>query len=586
MTRVSILTTVLDPKRKHFEAALASVAAQDVGDWEHIIVDDASTAPWVAEVLAAVAADDERIRVIRRARSGGIVVAHADALAAATGEWIAVLGHDDVLEPSALSRMLAAVDAAHDADVVYSDHDLLRPDGRRAEPAYKPQFSPERLRSHNYVGRFLMARRQLAIDVGGFRPGFDGALDHDLVLRLTERARNVVHVPHLLYHWRQSPASVTMLSDQPRSECDAGLRAVVDHCERVGIDAAVEATQHDEIYRVVRRLDAPPLVSVIVPTRGASGRVWGAERVYVSDAIRSIVERASYPHLEFVVVADAETPESVLHALARSAGDRLRVVPFDGPFSFSEKINLGALHASGDVLLLLNDDTELIEPSSIETLVAHVLQDGVAMAGAKLLFEDGTLQHGGHVYQHALLHTCQDWRGDSPGPLPLRPLAVERETSGVTAAVAAVSATAFAEVGGFTEELPLNFNDVDFCLKLRNAGHRIIWTPWASWYHFESRTRVRRSSESEFDFIKARWRRQVSSDPYYNPNLRPQRSDWLELPTRSGAPPIQAPLSIAERIAARVRRPSRVMVSANGADRTAGSSSESGQRRNTTTASR
>ena len=236
------------------------------------------------------------------------------------------------------------------------------------------------------------------------------------------------------------------------------------------------------------------------------------------------------------------------------AGDRLRLVPFAGPFNFSEKMNVGAIAATGSLLLALNDDTELIEPSSLEVLVGHLQTDGVAMAGAKLLYADGTLQHGGHVYNHDILHTLHGWDGESPGPAPLLPLAVERECSGVTAAAALIDRQVFESVGGFPTELPLNYNDVDFSLKVRAGGRRIIWTPWASWYHFESRTRVSELRPDEYAFVNSRWHYEINNDPYYNPNLLPNRSDWLERPLRSGAAPIDRRSALPARVAGRLSR--------------------------------
>lgn len=549
--RVSILTAVHDPEPDHLAACLESVRTQTCTDHEHIVVDDASTRPQVATMLADAAAADPRVRVVRRTENGGIVVASNDALSAATGEYVALLDHDDELDPMALAVMTSALDAG--ADVAYSDHDLIRADGRRATPSYKPDFSPERLRAQNYIAHFLMARRTLVDAVGGFRDGFDGAQDHDLVLRLTETGAAVAHVPSVLYHWRQSPTSVTSSSENKPWAFDAGVRAVQSHCDRVGIDAEVSLTEHAGCYRVVRRVADRPLVSVVIPTRGSSGRVWGATRSFVVDAVRSLVEHSTYGELELVVVHDEETPDAVLHALRRVAGPSLVLVPFAGPFNFSAKINLGVTRASGDLLLLLNDDTELIEPSSIETLVGHLQTAGVAMAGAKLVFSDGTLQHGGHVYHHDIGHACFGWGGDSPGPWPLRPLAVERECSGVTAAVALVHRAAFEEVGGFTTELPLNYNDVDFCLKLRAAGHRIVWSPWSVWYHFESRTRRSVLRDEEYAFVNARWHYEINNDPYYNPNLAPDRFDWLERPLRSGAAPIEARPGSLRRLVGRLR---------------------------------
>ncbi|MEM9038656.1 MAG: glycosyltransferase [Actinomycetota bacterium] len=567
---VSVVTAVHDPEPAHLRECLASVADQT---WshrvEHVLVDDGSTSTEIVELLDEVAAAD-RTTVIRRPESGGIVAATNDGLTAATGEWIAFLDHDDLLEPDAIEAIVTAADAA-EADVAYSDHDFLRSDGRFVDPCYKPDWSPERLRNQNYVTHLVVARRDAIERVGGLRTGTDGAQDHDLILRLGEVSSSIVHVPRVLYHWRQAPTSVAGGSDAKPWAFDAGVRVVRDHCERIGLGATVERTDHEGVYRVAHRHavaargdsgESMPLVSVVVPTRGTSGRVWGATRCFVVEAIRSIVEMSTYTHLEFVVVADDVTPDPVLAALADVAGERLRIVETSGPFNFSAKMNRGAAEASGEFLLLLNDDTELVDPGSIDELIGLVTgpaegPDGaagaVAMAGARLWFADGTLQHGGHVYHHDLMHACLGWGGEVPGPWPLRPLAVARECSGVTAAAALVRRDVFDRVGGFPADLPLNYNDVDLSLKIRADGHRIVWTPNATWFHFESRTRESRLLDEEYAFINTRWHHEINNDPYYNPNLAPDRSDWLERPLRSGAPALVTRPNVVARIAQRVR---------------------------------
>jgi GT2 family glycosyltransferase/glycosyltransferase involved in cell wall biosynthesis len=538
--RWSVITAVHDPEPAHLEACLASVRAQRLGrdgvDVEHVVVDDASTRPQVLELLRAAARSDPDLRLIERATNGGIVAASSDALDAATGELIALLDHDDVLEPDALAAMEAALAGA---DVAYSDHDLILPDGRHVAPYYKPDFSPEQLRSQNYVLHLLTARRSAIDAVGGFRAGFDGAQDHDLLLRLSEHTDRIAHVPRVLYHWRQAPDSVASDTGNKPWAFEAGRRAVAEHCERVGIDATVEAGPAPGTYRVRRRPRATPRVSVVIPTRGGSRRVWGVERCFVFEAVRSMIEQATYPDLEYVVVHDDVTPGPVLEALRRIGGDAMVLVDYDRPFNFSEKINLGVAAASGDLVLILNDDTELITPDAIETMVAHLEDDSVGMVGPKLLFADGTVQDGGHVYNRHLLPGLVGWHGESMGPWQLRPLAVEREVSGVTAAAAMVRRDLFDQVGGFDESMPVNFNDVDFSLKIRATGRRIVWTPHASWYHFESQTRPPTATPAEFDAIEARWAHEIAHDPYYNPNFASYRSDWVERPLRSGEPMIE-----------------------------------------------
>ena len=537
MTTFTVITAVHDPVPEHLAACLASVRSQ--GDVQHVVVDDASTDPAVAAVLAvAVGADAHR-----RASNGGIVAASNDALARATGDWIVLLDHDDALANGALEALRTHLAAHPDVGVVYSDHDLLRPDGRHADPAYKPDFSPERLRQTNYITHLVAVRRSVIDDVGGFRPGTDGAQDHDLLLRLLEAGVRFSHVPQVLAHWRQSPRSVSSdVANKPEA-FERGRRVVEEHVLRCDIDATVDRGAHRGVYRIRRRSDAEALVSVIVPTRGSTGRVWGAERTFVVEAIRSLLQRSNHRRFEIVVVADPPTPVAALDEIARAtdaAGARRRVVDFDEPYNFSRKINVGVAASTGDAVLILNDDTELIEPESVSVMLGLLASTDdpageVGVVGAKLLYPDGTLQHGGHVYHHEFMHAFVGWDGDHPGPQ--RMLAVERECAGVTAAALMTTRTVFDAVGGFPEDLPLHFNDVDFCVSVRESGRRIIWTPHACWYHFEGRTRDRGATMAEWERVARRFPGGEPTDPYANPNLVPKRSDWLERPGRSGAPP-------------------------------------------------
>lgn len=548
MIRFSVLTPVYDPVPEHLAECAASVRRQrsiDPARFEHVLVDDGSADPAVGAQLDALAATGAKVH--RRPANGGIVAASADALTQASGEWVVLLDHDDVLADDALARLDAAIVAHPEATVVYSDHDQLRPDGRRAEPAYKPDFSPERLRQHNWITHLVAARRDAVERLGGFRAGTDGAQDHDLLLRLMEAGAQFAHVAEVLAHWRQSPASVaTDTANKPTAFLN-GLEVVRAHLERAGVDARALPGEHPGTYRIRRAVPHDTLVSVVIPTRGSQGRVWGCRRTFVVDAVASLARRSSHAALEFVVVADADTPPDVLVALERVAGDAalpIRLVPYDEPFNFSRKVNVGVAAASAEHVLILNDDTELIEHHSI-TAMLGLLRSGSAGApaygdvgavGAKLLYHDGTLQHGGHVYHGEFMHALLGYPGDHPGPG--RMLAVDRECAGVTAAALLTTRAVFDAVGGFPEDLPLHFNDVEFCLAVRAHGHRIVWTPHASWYHFEGKSRSRGATLDEWNRVARRWWPDgIPHDPYSNPNLTPKRDDWLELPGRSGAPP-------------------------------------------------
>lgn len=526
MPRFSIVTPVYDPPLDVLRDTIESVRRQTVADWELILVDDASPTADVRTLLRQQAAEDPRIVVVERATNGGIVAASNDALARVTGDYVALLDHDDLLEPRALEVVAAMIEQYPDLDYCYSDEDQLAPDGRYVNAFYKPDWSPERLRSQNYCCHFSVFSRRLLDEIGGFREGFDGSQDYDLILRATERARRVVHAPHLLYHWRQLPTSVAGDPHAKPYAYEAGRRAVQEHCDRTGIAATVEHGALLGTYRLRHHISDDPLVSIIIPTCASVGRVWGVERCFAVDAIRSVREHTSR-RIEFVLVVDDWAPKDRVEAMMRAVGDTpTQLVWFDRPFNFSEKINLGAVHASGDLLLLLNDDIEVVTDEFLDPLIGLARQADVGAVGVRLLFADGRLQHGGHLYNGDPYHALFRWPGDDPGPFSM--LTIDRECIGVTAACLMVRPEVFDEVGGLCMDLPGNFNDVDFNLKLHVAGYRQVWTPHAELHHFESVTRDPTVTAAEYGFLTARWASQLAQDPYYNPNLEHRRDDWLE----------------------------------------------------------
>lgn len=520
---VSVLTPVYDTAPDVLAECLASVAAQTFTDWEHVLVDDASPASHVLPQLRAAAAEEPRRVVHRSDVNGGIVGASNQALDLARGRIVVLLDHDDLLAPQALERIVAAFDTeADDVDYVYSDEDVLV-DGERVDPFYKPDWSPERFRNQMYTCHISAFRTELMRDVGGFHDDAEGSQDWDLVLRVTERARRIVHVPEVLYHWRVVPTSVLAGEDVKPYAYDAASRVLAAHAERVGLDVEVVEQQPRGYFRLVRVHREQPLVSIVIPTRCSRGVVWGIERVMVLEAVRSIVEHSSWTNFEVVLVVDRPDEaglaahDQVMAELAELLGDRLVVVDWDRPFNFSEKCNAGALAASGEHLVFLNDDVEVIDGNWLEVLVGFVREPDVGAAGLRLLFSDGRLQHAGHV----LL-------GGNPGHLMfgLSPhdtanrmaLSLDREVAGVTAACLAIRAEVFDEVGGFSTEFAGNYNDVDLCCKVRHQGYRIVVSAQASLYHFESLTRDPTVGEHELAALRRRWWPDLTRDPYYNPN--------------------------------------------------------------------
>ena len=523
---VSIITPVYDTDAGVLAECIESVHDQTYSHWQLVLIDDASPGAHVWPQLQA-AASEPRVIAQRRDHNGGIVAASNDGLVAATGEIVVLLDHDDRLHPQALERVVMAFRSHPEVDYVYSDEDVLSPEGERVSPFFKPDWSPERFRTQMYTCHLSAIRASLVDEVGGFRDGFDGAQDWDLILRVTERARKVVHIPHVLYHWRVVPSSVLAGEDVKPYAYSAGRRAVEAHCERLGMSVEVDELKPAGYFRVRRVLDEHPMVSIVIPTRGSTGVVLGAERTFVVEAVRSVCERSTYENFEIVVVADDEMDDATRDALDVIAGDRLVLVPFDEPFNFSRKCNVGARHAVGELLLFLNDDTEVIDDDWIETLVGFALESDVGAAGAQLLFEDGRVQHAGHVYLdgnpgHLMFGRLPH---EDANRMALR---IDREVSGVTAAAMLCRREVFEEVGGFSELFANNYNDVDFCCKVRSLGYRIVVSAHARLHHYESVSRDATVSDEELALVRARWGQDLWNDPFYNPNFDEGLDCWPE----------------------------------------------------------
>lgn len=429
------------------------------------------------------------------------------------GDWCVVVPAGEALAREALLHLAEAIAAAPDADLLYGD--AAHPTGVRAEPwsyARRPGWSPERLLGHCYVGGVLAASPALVARVGGVAALAEGSA-HERALRLGAAAGRVVRVPEVL-----------AVSRDPDSRPSADADAVRRHLARGGVTATVTLDAAAPAVRVARTPSRRPRIAVIVPTRGTSATVRGRERVMVVEAVRSLVERSTYRELEYVVVADTPTPASVREELARVGGPALRILDYDRPFNFAEKNNLGVLATDAELVLLLNDDTELDAPDAIETMVGHLEDPGVGAVGPYLRFEDGTIQSAGHAFNPEPFDLYRARPIGTAGPQNL--LRVAREVSSVIAACMLVRRSVFDEVGGLCTRFPANWNDVDFCCKVRRAGHRIVVTPHATVTHFESKTRVARLVEEEVARLGERWGSWLDDDPYFHPRLQRYVNVW------------------------------------------------------------
>lgn len=496
----------------YLEECLASILEQDHGDWELCIVVDAPSSIECAKILRRHARRDNRIRSTGRVGNGGIAVAANDGLAMARGEFVAFVDHDDLLDRRCVGRVLEAINAHDDVDVVYTDEVILLPDGSTI-PAKKPDWSPERLRSQNYICYLAVYRTSLLRELDGVRVDMEGSWDYDLVLRATERARRVVHIPEILYTRRVNVEAHSDSDGTGEAALEAGRRAVEEHCARVGIDAVVEHSDVLGVHRVRRTLASEPLVSVVIPTRGTESFVDGRRVVLVENCIRTILTRSTYSNFEFVVVADVDTPPAVLEGLEALGRERLTVITYDKPFNFSDKCNRGVLASTGEVVLLLSDDTEILDPDWCEAMVSLVLELRVGAVGCLLFFAGLRVQHGGHIYNAgAPTHEGMGMPIGHEGVY--RNVCTQREVSGVTGAALMIRREVFIEVGGLSNRFPNNFNDVDLCLKVRDAGYTNLYTPYARMYHFESITRGRNVDIAEHHAILDRWWRELHRDPF------------------------------------------------------------------------
>lgn len=519
--RFSILTPVYETPADVLAAMLDSVRHQSFGDWELCLVDDCSPDPEVFATLERAAAEDPRIRVERRERNGGIVAASNDAVAMARGEFLALLDHDDELHPDALYRVHEALLGAPEADYVYTDEDKIDRGGRHSGPFFKPDWSPERMRTQMYSCHLSVLRRTLVEEVGGFDPAFEGSQDWDLVLRVTERARRVLHVPRVLYHWRTLEASTAGGGEAAKPWAfDAGTRAIQAHCERIGLPARAERDLgRPGVYHLRPALEHTPLVSIVIPTAGGRREVRFEQVTLVAHCVRSIIERSTYPNYEIVPVVDPDTDPGLLAELEEIAGERLRPVVFEGEFNFSAKVNLGVAHGRGEVVVMLNDDIEIDTDDWLERLVMYTALPEIGAVGGRLRLQDGRLQHVGVRFEnglpgHPYYLFSRHFAGYGNSVL------VAGDCLAVTGACLASRRDVYEEVGGLEEGFPLNYNDVDYCLKLRDRGLRSVYDPDLEMVHFESSSRSMKVEKWEEEAIRTKWLRFTAVDPYTNPNLR------------------------------------------------------------------
>lgn len=501
--RISVLMPVFNTDPSWLHDAVSSVRSQVYENWELCIADDGSVDQRTIDMLETHRREDDRIRVTRLPSQQGIAAATNAALALATGEFAGLLDHDDELKPHALGEVALAIDGEPDVDLIYSDEDKRDPDGRLVDPFFKPDWSPDHLMSRNYVCHFLVMRRGLLEKLGGFRLGYDGSQDYDLVLRATELTDRIAHVAEPLYTWRKIEGSTAGSGDAKPWALEAARRALQDALERRGTPGEVVAGLYPGTYRVRYALRGRPRVSILIPTR---------DRVdLLRRCVESITGRSTYSNYELVVVDNGSTDAETLAYLAAFPG---RVVRYPHLFNYPRMMNLAAAEATGDLLLFLNNDTEVVTPGWLEALVEHGQRDEVGAVSARLLYPDGQPQHEGTIvgYKGAIAGNV-DHRGyGGMGE-------IVRNCSAVTGACMLVRPSVYWEVGGHDERLRVAYNDVDLCLRIRQAGYQIVYTPHAELLHVEGGTRGVHAHADDDDLFESHWVTHKCIDPYYSPNL-------------------------------------------------------------------
>jgi O-antigen biosynthesis protein len=485
--------------------------------------DPTNEATTTASINAQRAHDWEIVPSARSDQSGQPA---REAIASARGEFIVFIDAGDVLHRDALARLDAHI--TDQTDLVYTDEDSIS-GTVRSEPFYKPDWSPERLLNQHYLGRVCAFRQSLVHELGALRPEAGTAWEYDLALRVSQHGRRIDHVPAALYHRAGGGGTPAMQLDDAQSVVDA-------HLLRIGAPLRAECNYGDSVLRLRPRLSTQPRVGIVIPTAGTERRVRAEVVPLVVNCVRSIVERSSYENYELICVFDSSTDRETLGALETVAGERLRLVEYGDAFNFSRKINVGVIESDSEYLLLLNDDTEVVTSEWIETLVAFASDDGVGAVGALLRFGDGRIQHAGVVLDRGNPgHSYYRYPGDHPGYRSN--LRIASNCSVVTAACLMTRREDFMKVGGLSPSFPRNYNDVDYCLKLRSIGSRIVFTPEVQLMHYESSSRGFVPVEpTERSLLEERWGPALLTDPYYNVNFLPG-ANYLTLIDADGRTP-------------------------------------------------
>jgi GT2 family glycosyltransferase len=527
--KISILVPLYNTPEKYLREMIQSVLDQTYGNWELCLADGSDEAHTdVGKTVQDYARRDSRILYQKLEKNLGISGNTNACIHMATGDYISLFDHDDLLHPAALYEVMRAI-CDQGADFIYTDENTFHLTPADAYcPHFKPDYAPDTLRANNYICHLTTFQASLLETVGEFRPECDGSQDFDMVLRLTEQAKKIVHIPKILYYWRSHPNSVASGIGAKPYVIAAAKKAIADHLDRVGLKGEVLDSAVPSMYRLKYDIIGNPLVSILIPNY--------EHKAELKTCLESIYEKTTYPNFEVLVIENNSSSREIFeyYEEIQKKWSNLRVITWDSHFNYSAINNFGARHAAGSHLLLLNNDTQIISPDWIQEMLMYSQRSDVGAVGAKLYYPDNTIQHAGLGLGLLTLagHLHRNFDRKHPGYMGR--LSYAQNLTGVTAACVMVPRDVWDQVGGLDETFEVAFNDVDLCMRIRAAGYLIVWTPFAELYHYESKSRgldeapeKRKRFLGEVERFQTRWAKELAAgDPYYNPNFSLDKEDF------------------------------------------------------------
>lgn len=526
---ISVVVPLYKTPKNYLKALVDSIKAQSYSNWELVLSDGSGEPSPIADLLNQMSSEDNRIKVISADKQYRIVENTNRAIEHANGEFIAFADHDDCLAPDALFEAVKALNEDKTIEFIYTDEDKTDGNGKTFfEPQMKPDFNLDLLRTVNYICHLSVIKREILDKIGYLDNKYEGAQDYDLTLRAIENTDKIYHIPRVLYHWRSHVNSTAENPESKKYAFEAGRRAIQAHYDRLNIKAEVIDGEYPGLYRTKYIRDYDPLISIIIPNKD-----------HIDDlkrCIDSIEEKSSYKNYEFIIVENnSENDETFeFYKKLEEENKKVKVVYYKGIFNFSLINNFGTEHANGEYYLLLNNDTSIINGDCFDEMLGYCMRSDVGIVGARLYFEDDTIQHAGVVVGFGgIAGHCfvMQPRGNTGY---CHRIICAQDYSAVTAACMMVDAKVFKEVNGLSGDLAVAFNDIDFCLRVREAGYLIVYNPYAELYHFESKSRGLEDTpekvsrfNSEIDKFEKRWGDFLEKgDPYYSPNLTLDSQDF------------------------------------------------------------